>query len=138
MRTKTFSRATSILLFFAGIGSLTAEAAKPCTSVSPLSDDEAQILLYMTPISIAARQAGTDVDMERSDPTQQYPAAEFFVATLVSQDSSFSVLNNGILGEYAVNKHTGEVISMAAFTPVRGKALNRVRDWLLHAHCAGK
>lgn len=116
---------------------LFAQATKPCTSSFRLSDDEAQILLYMTPAAVAARQAGTDVDIERSKPTRQYPAADFFSATLVSREpTSGSVLNNGILGAFVVNKHTGEVESTGDFTTVKGKELNRVRAWILHERCS--
>lgn len=118
---------------------LFAQAKKACSSPIHLSDDEAQILLYMTPEAIAARQAGTDVDIERSKPTKQYPAVDFFAATLVSQKpTAGSVLGNGMLGTFAVNRHTGEVESTGDFTAVTGQELKRVRAWLLHAHCASR
>lgn len=129
----------SLFVMFLSVVPLFAQDKKPCISTIRLSDDEAQILLYMTPEAIAARQAGADVDIERSEPTQQFPAADFFAATLVSQKpTSGSVLGNGILGTFVVNRHTGEVESTGDFTTVKGKELNRVRAWLLHAHCASR
>ncbi len=118
---------------------LLGQTSKPCTASIRLSDDEAQILLYMTPEAVAARKAGTDVDIEHSASTQQYPEADFFSATLVSKKpTSGSVLGNGILGTFTVNRHTGEVESTGDFTTVKGNELNRVRVWLLHAHCASR
>lgn len=118
---------------------LLAQTSKPCIASVRLSDDEAQILLYMTPEAVTARRAGTDVDIEHSGPTQQYPEADFFSATLVSRKpTSGSVLGNGILGTFTVNRHTGEVESTGDFTTVKGNELNRVRVWLLHAHCASR
>jgi hypothetical protein len=118
---------------------LDGSSGKPCSSKLRLSDDEAQILLYMTPAAIAARQEGTDVDIERAEPTREYPATDFLSATLVSdKPTSGSVLGNGILGTFIVDRRTGEVESGAAFERVEGKELKRVRPWLLHAHCTSK
>lgn len=125
-------------IFLACVPSL-AQTSKPCTASIRLSDDEAQILLYMTPEAVADRKAGTDVDIERSAPTPQYPEADFFSSTLVSRKpTSGSVLANGMLGTFAVNRHTGKVESTVDFTTVKGNELHRVRAWLLHAHCASR
>jgi hypothetical protein len=127
------------LALLLNITPLSAQTPKPCGLTFRLSDDEAQILLYVTPAAIAARQEGTDVDIERSEPTQRYPAVDFFTATLVSRKpTSGSVLGNGILGTFVVDRRTGEVESIGDFTPVKGKELDRIRGWLLHAHCTTK
>lgn len=135
---KNVIRTAPLLLAFtlgSGIQSF-ARAAQPCPANLRLSDDEAQILLYMTPAAIDARNAGTDVDIERSESTQEYPAADFFAATLVSQERTRnSVLGNGVLGVFVVDRRTGEVQSMGNFKAVKGKELDRVRGWLIHAHC---
>ena len=118
---------------------LSARPSKPCGSASRLTDDEAKILLYVTPAAVSARRAGTDVDIERSEPSKEFPARNFFVAALVSQKpTSGSVLGNGILGYFAVDKRTGDVESTSDFTPVKGKELGRVQAWLRHAHCISK
>jgi hypothetical protein len=133
---RTVIKAAFTLLLCPWTVPLFAQSAKPCGSVVSLTDDEAQILLYMTPGAVAARRAGTDVDIERSEPTQQYPNSEFFAATLVSRKpTAGSVLGNGVLGTFAVDRRTGEVESTGDFTPVKGQELTRVRMWLLHAHC---
>lgn len=122
-----------------GIVSLSAQTKISCASQVILSDDEARILLYMTPEAIGARQAGTDVEIEHSQPTRQYPAEDYFLATVVSQKpTSASVLGNGILGTFIVNRHTGEIKSMGDFATVNGKEMDRVRAWLLHVHCTQK
>ena len=109
------------------------QAPSTC-SPSKLADDDARILLYVTPIAVAARKAGTDV--EQSKPSKGLPAADYFVAALVSQrPTSESVLGNGILGYFAVDKRSGAVESLSNFTPVKGSELQRVQAWLRHAHC---
>jgi hypothetical protein len=107
-----------------------------CSASSPLSDDDARILLYVTPAAIDARKAGTDVDIEKSAPSAQYPTKNYFVAALVSQKpTEAGTLGNGILGYFAVNKRTGEVKSTVDFALVTGKELERIRAWLFHARC---
>jgi hypothetical protein len=114
-------------------------AQRACSASSRLSDDDARILLYVTPVAINARTAGTDVDIEVSAPSGQYPVNDFFVAALVSQKPvGASTLGNGILGYFSVNRRTAEVKSTVDFTPVNGKELERIRAWLLHAHCYSK
>ena len=118
------------------VGSLRSEAQSGCANVSKLTDDDARILLYVTPAAVDARKAGTDVDIEKSSPTKQFPAADYFVAALVSQKpTSGSGLGNGILGYFAVDKRTGLVESISDFTPVNGMELARVQNWMRHAHC---
>lgn len=124
-----------LVLLLAGCNYLSAQVIRAC-SPSRLTDDDAQILLYVTPAAVAVRRVGTDVDIQRSRPTPQFPADDFFVAALVSQKpTDQSVLGNGILGYYAVDKRTGEVESTGDFRPVKGKELGRVQVWLRHSHC---
>jgi hypothetical protein len=99
-------------------------AQSACSGPSRLTDDDARILLYLTPAAVDARNAGTDVDIEKSEPSTQFPANEFFVAALVTQKpTGASVLGNGILGYFAVDKRTGEVEFTSDFTTVKGKEL---------------
>lgn len=114
-------------------------AQNACSAGSKLTDDDAQVLLYVSPAAVQARKAGTDVDIEKSEPTGQFPAKDFFVAALVSKKpTGESALGNGILGYFSVDKRTGEVESTVDFTTVKGVELDRVRAWLLHARCAHK
>ncbi|MGB9406835.1 MAG: hypothetical protein WCA89_04815 [Terracidiphilus sp.] len=127
------------LLLFVTLGSsstLFSQATPKCTEPSRLTDDDARILLYVAPVSIAARRAGTDVDLEQSSPSKQFPAADYFVAAIVSQKpTSGSVLDNGILGYYAVDKRSGVVESITDFTRVNSKELSRIQAWMRHSHC---
>jgi hypothetical protein len=137
MNTKAYSILLTLLISIALIQIAVARAA--CSGSSRLSDDDAQILLYVTPAAIDARKAGTDVDIDKSAPSAQYPVDDYFVAALVSQTpTEASALGNGILGYFAVNKRTGEVKSTVDFTSVTGKELERIRTWLFHAHCSSK
>jgi hypothetical protein len=140
-RHKVKTRLCSIILtLILGISLTQLAIAQPaCSASSRLTDDDARILLYVTPAAVDARKAGTDIDIEKSEPSTQFPANDFFVAALVSQKpTGASVLGNGILGYFAVNKRTGEVESTGDFTTVKGKELDRVRTWLLRAHCGSK
>lgn len=114
-------------------------AQNACPTGLKLTDDDARVLLYVSPAAVQARKAGTDVDIEKSEPTEQFPATNFFVAALVSKKpTDGSVLGNGILGYFSVDKRTGEVESTGDFTTIKGVELDRVRTWLLHARCGHK
>jgi hypothetical protein len=116
-----------------------AVARRACSDSSRLSDDDARILLYVTPAAIDARTAGTDIDIEKSAPSAQYPAAEFFVAALLAQrPTGATALGSGILGYFAVNKRTGEVQSTVDFRSVNGNVLDHIRALLIRTHCGCK
>jgi hypothetical protein len=107
---------------------------QPCFKASRLTDDEARILLYVTPDAVRARTAGTDVDIIDS-PMEGFAPKDFFVGLLQSQKpTSDSVFGNGILGYFAVDKRTGDVESLSDFTPVNGKELMRVQTWMRLSH----
>ena len=107
-----------------------------CGAPSRLTDDDARILLYVVPAAVEARRAGTDVDIEKSDSTKQFPDSDYFAAALVAQKpTSSSSLGNGILGYFAVDKRSGLVESISNFIPVNGMELSRVQNWIRHAHC---
>jgi hypothetical protein len=111
-------------------------AGTECASPSKLTDDEAKILLYVTPAAVSARGTGTDVDIEKSSPTKQFPAQDYFVAEVVSQGSAGGgVLGNGVLGYFAVDRRTASVEFLGDFTLVKGKELARVQQWIRNAHC---
>ncbi len=115
---------------------LAAQTGHSCSLASRLTDDEARILLYVTPAAIQARLNGTDVDMEPSAPSKQYPANSFFVAALISRSpKGGGVLGNGILGYFAVNRQNGDVESTTDFSPVSGNELSRVQGWMRRSHC---
>jgi hypothetical protein len=125
-----------LILMISISATLTAEDPPARCASSRLTDDDARILLYVSPAAVDARRAGTDVDIEQSDPSEQFPASIYFVAAVVSQKpTSGSVLGNGILGYFAVDKRTAIVESTSDFTPVEGKELMRIQGWMRHAHC---
>ena len=118
------------------VGSQFVWSQAPSCRISKLTDDDARILLYVTPAAVAARKAGTDVDMEQSKPSKQFPAGDYFVSALVSRTpTENSVLGNGILGNFAVDKRSAEVQFLGDFTPVSGSELQRVQGWMRHGHC---
>jgi len=114
------------------------DKAKPPSVCSPtkLTDDDARILLYATPIAVSARKNGTDVDIKESGTFEEFPTADFLVAAIVSQrPTSNSVLGNGIMGYFAVDKRSGSVELLGDFAEVKGGELGRVQEWLRKEHC---
>jgi hypothetical protein len=129
------SCASSGLLMVVGCQLVWPQGSSACRT-SKLTDDDARILLYVTPAAVEARKVGTDVDLEQSKPSKEFQAAVYFVAALVSQrPTSNSVLGNGILGYFVVDKRNGEVQSLNNFSPVAGGELQRVQSWMRHGHC---
>ncbi len=133
---KTHARSVAMsLLMFVSLPVLAA-VSDACSEASKLTDDEARILLYVSPVAISARNAGTDIDIEKSAPTKQFPADDYFVAAIVSQEpAGGGVLGNGILGYFAVDRRTASVESTSDFAPVNGKELTRVQVWIRRIHC---
>ena len=131
-----FSRCASLgFLMIVGCQLVRPQGSSACRT-SKLTDDDARILLYVTPAAVEARKAGTDVDLEQSKPSKEFPAADYFVAALVSQrPTSNSFLGNGILGYFVVDKRNGEVQSLNNFSPVSGGELQHVQSWMRHGHC---
>jgi hypothetical protein len=120
------------LVLIVGSRFVWSQAPSTC-STSKLTDDD---VLYVTPAAVAARKAGTDVDMEQSNPSKEFPAGDYFVAALISRKPTRnSVLGNGVLGNFAVDKRSAEVQFLGDFTPVRGSELQRVQSWMRHGHC---
>jgi hypothetical protein len=108
---------------------------RACGAPSRLTDDDARILLYVAPAAVDARRGGTDVDIEKSDSSRQFPVSDYFVAAIVTQKpTSSSSLGNGILGYFAVDKRSGLAESISNFTPINGMELSRVQNWMRHAH----
>ncbi|HEY4357822.1 MAG TPA: hypothetical protein VGN16_18870 [Acidobacteriaceae bacterium] len=108
-------------------------------NLTSLSDNEAQALLQAIPSSISAKRQGVAVDIEKSGPTQGFPNEDFFVAAVVRErPAQESPLGNGILGYFAVDRHTGEVISLNDFTKVKSKHLDEVRFRMCRGKCAAR
>jgi hypothetical protein len=124
-----------ITVLLAGFSAKEGKAANACNP-STLTDDEAQILLYVSPPAVLARESGTDVVFERSEPDEQFPAGRFFVAAITSlRPTRLSSLGNGDLGYFIVDKQTAEVQSLGDLSTVKGKELGRVQALLRHSHC---
>jgi hypothetical protein len=134
MKTHPCGFVLSLLMFISL--PVVAAGSDACSETSKLTDDEARILLYVSPVAISARNAGTDIDIEKSATTKQFPADDYFVAAIVSQKpTGGGVLGNGILGYFAVDKRTASVESTSDFTPVKGKELARIQVWIRNIHC---
>lgn len=124
------------IFFFISIGIHNAFAQNGGCLPSELTDDEARILIYMTPIAINAWSHGADVNIEQSKASEEFPAPDYFVAAVVTQKpTSNSVLGNGILGYFSVDKHSAVVESLSDFTEVKSIELMHIQNWMRHEHC---
>lgn len=104
--------------------------------LSKLTDDDARILLYVTPDAIAARKEGGDVGFEENVPDPQHPAADFYSAMLYSEKPlKGDALGNGILGYYLVDKRSATVTDIRDMSVVKGRELMRVQKLMRHGHC---
>lgn len=131
-----------MLLLNEGVVTAWADTPPTCTPTK-LSDEDARILLYASPIAWHAccenKSSGEDVRNELmiSEPTKEYPSDDFLVAAIVSR-KPVSALGNGILGYFIVDKRTGVVTSMSDFEEVKESDFSKIQTWMRNEHCIQK
>lgn len=107
-----------------------ARAATKCTPTK-LVDDDARILIYVSPMAESARNQGAKVDIKDSEPSKKYPASDYLVGGIVSH----KLFGDDILGYFAVNKRTGTVTALGNAAEVKGAELMRIQDLMRLEHC---
>ncbi len=107
-----------------------AQAAPKC-SVTKLSDDDARILIYVSPKAEAARKQGAKVDIRDTEQSKKYPASDYFVGAIVRH----KLFGEDILGHFVVNKRTGTVKALGKTAEVKGVELNRIQNLMRIEHC---
>ena len=128
MKTRIFA-SYSFFLVLAFYGSCV-QASPKCSSTK-LSDDDARILLYVSPIAESARKKGADVDIKDSAPSAKFPASDYFVGAIVSK----TFLSNAILGNFVVDKRYGTVKALGDVREVKGAELMRIQKLMRLEHC---
>lgn len=128
MKTRIFA-SYSFFLVLAFYGSCV-QASSKCSSTM-LSDDDARILLYVSPLAESARKKGADVDIKDSAPSEKYPAPNYFVGAIVSK----KLLSNAIVGNFVVDKRHGTVKALGDATEVKGVELMRIQNLMRLEHC---
>ncbi len=128
MKTNTY---TSYLFFLVLAFNGNYAQASPNCSSTKLTDDDARILLYVSPVAESARKKGAEVDIKATEPSKKYPASDYFVAAIVSQ----KLFGKSILGNFAVNKRSGTVNALGNVTEIKGVELMRIQKLMRREHC---
>jgi hypothetical protein len=121
----------SALLVLILLTSATSANAATCTPTK-LSLSEATRLVTSIPEAITERQHGGDVLTHSYEPKDGN--SEFYYFVLQTPDLQSTLLQNGLMGYYAVNKSTGEVWNVAPEETV-GRDLKNLQRKLRAQHC---
>jgi len=122
--------ATGLLFLMLTLGVSPAQAAVKC-SPTALGDDDARILIYVSPVAETAREQGAKVDIKDSEPPKKYPASDYFVGTVVSH----KFFGDDNLGHFVVNRRTGSVMALGKSAEVKGAELMRIQNLMRLEHC---
>ena len=107
--------------------------AKPSTL---LTEEEAEILIYVMPDAEAERKAGKDVAWT-PEVNKEYDLAnfyEFWVVGTGQREAPGSIT----VGYFAVNKHTGDVWEVASGEHIAGPQLSGVQKIIRKHHNIGR
>lgn len=105
--------------------------AAPKCSATKLSDDDARILIYVSPRAEAARNQGAKVDIKDTEPSKKYPASDYFVGVIVRH----KFFGDDMLGHFVVNKQTGTIKALGKSAEVKGVELKRIQSLMRLEHC---
>ena len=117
-----------------------AHAGSICVA-SRLSDDEASQLVMHVPDAIRAEHAGGKLYTLDYAPDINYRKDLFIFFELHTKGDGVktTLLENGLIGYFAVNKITGQVFNgLPEFGAITGKSLSKLQSKLRSAHCIGK
>ena len=132
---------SKILLFLSAIFLVTpirGATAASC-SATELTHAEATELLTWIPGAVKARNLGGELNPLNWHPGPPYPEDAFYFFQLFATKNPPGVpLDNGMLGFFAVNKFTGQVVNANDGDEVIGDRLNQEQERLRREHCIGK
>lgn len=114
-----------------------AQSKTSCTA-TPFSREEAKYLLTFIPQAVIARRAGSKIEAVNWNPGPSYRKDLFFFYLLLASGSGMhtTMLDNGVIGYFAVNKVTGRVVGgPSGDQTIEGEALMRVQTKLRTEHC---
>jgi len=108
-----------------------------CTA-TPISQLEAQHLVTLIPQAVIAAGLGGKVEAKQYDPSDGKDMFFYFML-LSSVSPPNTPLDNGMLGYYAVNKLSGQVIeAVVGAETMRGQELERFQAKVRAKHCIGQ
>ena len=113
-------------------------SGRRCLS-TPITKHEAQDLVKAIPDAIASTKIGGDLSVVDWKP-KGYNTRKFYLFELLTTKSlPTTPLGNGVLGYFAVNKATGQVVELNSDRPaVEGPELRKLQDKLRVRHCISK
>lgn len=114
--------------------SLVAEDAKTCVPRA-FSRVEAEGILRTIPQVLVLRPSADDPSLVEWSPGATYRTEDFFFFEVLASRRRATVLDNGVIGYFGVNKSTGEVLELNS--PRRfvwGPALERLQNKLRAEH----
>ena len=110
-------------------------AAAPCTATA-LSKAEARMLMLKIPEAILIRGTGGTVEPTDSDAKGTYPHSIFYNFMLQTSNTQGTLLDNGLIGYYAVNRISGGVVNLMLDPgEVLGPELTKAQLLLRKKHC---
>jgi hypothetical protein len=112
---------------------ISSSVASASCSPTPLSQAEGHDLVMGIPAAIAARASGGHVSAVPSGPKRRL----FYTFMLLTDGKQPpTLLDNGLLGYFAVNRITGRVVeATAGEETMRGETLDRLQSRLRSEHC---
>ncbi len=102
-------------------------------TVPSITPTEAEILLYVSPIAYRVRADGGDVAISIS-PLSSDPKEDFYFCQLHNYKKAHLSADGGLIGNFAVNKHTAEVWDDDFKRQLSGSVLKGVQNIIRRAH----
>lgn len=122
------------VLLFIGLVSSALQAQAACVP-SPLSPAEARRLLSMVPAADAAKRLGGRIEAMNWSPGSDFRNDVYYFYTVLTDKKQVTILENGLIGYFAVNKTTGEVVEATLDARVESKALEAIQRKIRAQHC---
>jgi hypothetical protein len=123
-------------LLLSVICATTARSGNSCVPTH-LSQKEAQRLVLTIPDAVAARKLGSKLSAVNYDPGPTYSHEQFYYFMLLSSMTKATLLDNGIIGYFSVNKATGRILDVAD-EEVLDETLAKLQAALWVKHCVSQ
>jgi hypothetical protein len=127
-----------LVIFLATILSafpVAAHATMKCES-TPLTQIEAKSLIELAPMILRSKRHGAKIDIIRWKPGKSVARAKFHTFMVATTEHRSTVLSNGLIGYFGVNKWTGDVLQLDnPGGPLIGKELSQAQAHLIRSHC---
>jgi len=128
-----------VLCFSATLGLSQGAQSQSACSPTQITRDEARQLLEATPDALWVRRRGGKISLDEYRDSSSYPPEKFYLYEMFSDKPSTTLLDNGIVGYFAVSKATGRVSWVVdPDEPFRGHELKRLLTRVRAKHCIGR